>query len=192
MGWGTGEHEGYADEKRSDGSWSGPSHRGGDPDAIAYQAVCSCGWRSEREHSVPPRPLDVPRDELGHAHGPAWEAWIEALEAANDACMDDWHAEHFDPMLGYEPHQHLVLGRSDGGPRHFLNGLPVNAGASLQLLLGDGHWLAIRYEWSWDDRPPRAYAALGAPAEAERQGLHPLAEFSLDPRAILRWPPPRS
>ena len=92
-------------------------------------------------------------------------------------------------MLGYEPHQHLILGRSDGRQRHYLDGRPVHAGAALQLLLADGHWLPVRYEWSWDDTPPRAYATLGAPAEAARQDLHPLVEFTLPPRAILRWPP---
>ena len=189
MSWGTGDHEGYADEKRADGTWSGPSHRSSDPPAVAYRAQCSCGWHSDREHPVPPRPADVPRNELGHAHGPAYDAWIAALEAADEACWNDWDAEHFQAMLGYEPHQHLVLGRSDGGPRHFLNGLPVHAGDGLQLLLAGGTWLPIRYEWGWDDKPPRAYAALGAPPEAVRQDQAPLIEFALPPRAILRWAP---
>lgn len=192
MGWGTNEHEGYADEKRADGSWSGPSHRGGDPDAIAYQAVCSCGWRSEREHPVPPRPQAMPRDERGLAHGPVYDAWIAALEEANDACMDDWDAEHFQPMLGYEPHQQLVLGRSDGGQRHFLDGLPVHAGDNLELLCADGHWLRVRYEWSGEhDQAPTAHVALGAPPEAERQGLHPTVNFTVPSRAVLRWPAAR-
>ncbi len=189
MGWGTDEHEGYADEKRADGSWSGPWHHGGDPDAIAYQAVCSCGWRSQREHPVPPRPTDVPRDEQGLPHGPAWDAWNQALEAADTACYEDWNAEHFEPLLGYEPHQHLVLARDEGGRRHFLDGRPVHAGTTLELLCADGHWLRVRYQWSGDDRPPTAATALGAPAEAERQGLQPIVEFALPPRAILRWPP---
>ena len=33
MGWGTDEHEGFADEKRADGSWSGGTTRSGDSDA---------------------------------------------------------------------------------------------------------------------------------------------------------------
>ena len=189
MGWGTDEHEGYADDKRADGTWSGPTHRSSDPPAVARRAQCSCGWHSEREHPIAPRPAAVPRNEHGDAHGPAWDSWIAALEAADEACYDDWDAEHFQPMLGYEPHQHLVLGRSDGGQRHYLDGRPVHAGAGLELLLADGQWLPVRYEWSWDDKAPRAYAALGAPAEAARQELHPLVEFSLPARAILRWPP---
>lgn len=189
MGWGTGEHEGYADEKRADGTWSGPTHRSSDPPAVAYRAQCTCGWHSDREYPIPPRPGDMPRDERGLAYGPAYDAWIAALEAADSACWEDWNAEHHQPMLGYEPHQHLVLGRSDGGQRHYLDGRPVHAGDGLQLLLADGHWLPVRYEWSWDDTPPRAYAALGAPAEAARQELNPLVEFALPSRAILRWPP---
>src|SRR4051812_947741 len=80
MGWRTAEHEGFANEKRPDDSWSGGTTRSGDPDAVSYQAVCSCGWRSERERPVPSRPADVPRDERGHSYGPSWDAWIAALE----------------------------------------------------------------------------------------------------------------
>ena len=82
------------------------------------------------------------------------------LGAAEDARWDDRSAGHFDPMLGYEPAAQLILGRSDGGPRHFLNGHLVDAGSSLELLLEDGTWLPIRYEWSWQpDTQPSAYAA---------------------------------
>ena len=190
MGWGSGEHEGYSDEKRADGSWSGPTHRSSDPPTVAYRAQCSCGWHCEREHPIPPRPTDMPLDDRSLPYGPAYDAWLAALEAAESACWEDWNAEHFQPMLGYEPHQHLILGRSDGGQRHYLDGRPVHAGDVLQLLLADDHWLPVRYEWSWDDKPPRAYAALGAPAQAARQDQQPLIEFSLPPRAILRWPPP--
>jgi len=56
MGWGHEPHEGWADEKLPGGRWLGPMRRGGDPDPVAYQAACSCGWRSEREHQVPARP----------------------------------------------------------------------------------------------------------------------------------------
>lgn len=189
MGWGTDEHEGYADEKRADGSWSGSAHRGTDPDAVAYQAVCSCGWRSQREHPVPTRPVIVLRDERGLPYGPAYDVWIEALENAANACHEDWNAEHFEPMLGYEPHQHLILASDDGGQRHYLSGRPVHAGSQLELLSADGQWLAIRYEWSFDHaRPPTGYLELGAPEGATRQDVVPLISFELPPRAILRWP----
>ncbi len=73
MGWGQEPHEGYHDEKWPEGGWSGPTHRGGDPDAVAYQAVCSCGWHSEREPAVSPRLTDVPKDQRGLAYGPPWD-----------------------------------------------------------------------------------------------------------------------
>lgn len=189
MGWGTDEHEGFADERRPDGSWSGGTTRSGDPDAVAYQAVCSCGWRSEREHPVPPRPAEVPRDERGHACGPAWEAWIAALEAANDACWEAWRAEHFDPLLGYEPHTQLIEAADGGGRRHFLDGRPVHAGAALELLLADGHWLRGRYEWSYAaGQAPTLHIALGGPDEAQRQDATPAVSFALPARTVLRWP----
>lgn len=192
MGWGTSQHEGYADRRRADGSWSGPTHRSSDPEAVAYQAACGCGWRSEREHPVPPRPHDLALDEPGLAHGGAYGTWIAALQAAEEACQDDWEAEHFQPLLGYEPHQHLVLGRSDGGQRHFLDGLAVHAGDRLELLCADGHWLCVRYEWSGDqDQAPTAHVALGAPPEAQRQHLQLLVHFTLPARAVLRWPTAR-
>ena len=190
MGWGHEPHEGYADRRWPDGRWSGPTLRGRDPDAVAYQAVCSCGWRCEREHSVPPRPVDLPKDERGIPYGREWDAWIAAREAADERCWEDWNAEHYEPLLGYEPHTQLILGRTEGGRRHFLDGRPVQACATLELLLDDGRWLAIRYEWSWQPNvPPTAHIALGVPAGARTLSIDPLtASFDLPPRAILRWP----
>ena len=189
MGWGTAEHEGFADEKRPDGSWSGGTTRSGDPDAVAYQAACSCGWRSEREHPVPPRPDGVPRNEQGLPHGPEWDTWIASLEAASDACWEDWRAEHFDPLLGYEPHTQLIEATDRGGRRHFLDGRPVHAGMMLELLLPDGGWLQGRYEWSYvAGQRPTFHVTLGGPAEAERQGELPGVSFELPARAVLRWP----
>jgi len=190
VGWGTAEHESFADEKRPDGLWpGGTSRRPGDPEAIAYQAACSCGWRSEREHPLPTRPTDVPRDEQGSSYGPAWDGWIAALEAAGDACWEDWRAEHFDPLLGYEPHTQLIEAADAGGRRHFLDGRPVHAGTTLELLLADGHWMTGRYEWSFAaGEPPTLHVMLGGPAEAERQGELPVVSFTVPPRAVLRWP----
>jgi hypothetical protein len=190
MGWGTGDHAGWPDEKRADGTWSGPAQRSGEPDAIAYRATCSCGWHADREHAIPGRWSNILRDARGVPFGPAWETWLEAFGVVESACHEDWSAEHFEPMLGYEPHQRLVLGQVDGRPCHLLDGLPVHAGASLQLLAADGHWLAMRYEWTSEGRPPTAHVALGVPAEARRQGVLEVVELSLAPRAILRWPPP--
>ncbi|MBA3807306.1 MAG: hypothetical protein H0X28_02755 [Solirubrobacterales bacterium] len=182
MGWGYEPHEGYADEKWPDGHWTGGSGRSAtDPDPLAYRASCSCGWRSEHEHPVPPRPES--RDEATR------ETWFLQREGVYDRCQQDWNAEHFEGMLGYEPHQQLILGKSPGGPRHFLDGRPVNAGSALELLLEhENRWLPIRYEWSWqNDQPPTAHIALGVPPGAE--GLtHLTVSFPLPPRAILRWP----
>ena len=190
MGWGNEPHEGWADERLPDGSWLGPTRRGGDPPAVAYQATCSCGWRSEREHPVPPRPDNLPRDERGIPYGAEYDTWIAALEAAGDACWEDWNAEHFAPLLGYEPHTQLILGRTDGGARHFLAGRAVHAGDTLQLQVAGGDWLPIRYEWSWDpDTPPTGHLALGVPAGAEQLQDTPVASFDLPATAILRWPP---
>jgi hypothetical protein len=145
MGWGTAEHEGFADERRADGSWSGGTIRSGAPDAVACQAVCSCGWRSEREH--------------------------------------------FDPLLGYEPHMQLIEAADGGGRRHFLDGRPVHAGATLELLMPDEQWLRGRYEWSYaGGEPPTFYIVLGGPAEAQRQDVVPDVSFALPPRACCAGP----
>lgn len=189
MGWGTEPHEGWADEKLPDGSWLGPTRRGGDPDPIAVKAVCSCGWRSEREHPIPPRPENLPTDERGLPYGDAYDAWITAREAADNHCFEDWHAEHYQPLLGYEPHTQLILAKSGGGLRHYLDGQPVHAGATLELLLGDGRWVRVRYEWSWHpDRPPTAHLELGLPPGGAGIAEAPVVSFALPSRAILRWP----
>lgn len=189
MGWGQEPHEGYHDEKCPDGRWSGPTHRGGDPDAVAFQAVCSCGWRSEREHRVSPRPTDAPKDERGLTYGPSWEAWLAEIETAERQCWEDWDAEHFQPLLGYEPHSQLILAHTDGGARHFLDGRLVHAGAQLELLLDDGHWLPVSYEWSWQaEEAPTASIALGLPRAAREVTEPPVTALKLPPRAILRWP----
>ena len=167
----------------------GATSRGGDPDPVAYQAVCGCGWRSDREHPVPPRPTVVETDAQGRPCGAKWDAWWAAREAAEDRCWEDWTAEHFEPLLGYEPHTQLILARTDGGQRHFLDGRPVHAGARLELLLDDGRWVSVRYEWSWQpDEPPRAYLALGVPTPARAITDAPVVSFALPAPAILRWP----
>lgn len=82
------------------------------------------------------------------------------LGAAEDARWDDRSAGHFDPMLGYEPAAQLILGRSDGGPQALPQRPPGGRGKLAELLLEDGTWLPIRYEWSWQpDTQPSAYAA---------------------------------
>lgn len=184
MGWGHEPHEGWTDEKLPDGRWLASTSRRGVLGPVAYQAVCTCGWRSAREHAVPPRP-DAPR------RGSEDMTWLQALDTAENACWDDWNAEHFAPLLGYEPHTQLILGRTDGGARHFLNGRPVHAGATLELLLERAAWLPIRYEWNWQEgTAPTAYAAAGLPDDARSIADPPLIRFELPPLAVLRWPEP--
>ena len=189
MGWGTEPHEGWADQKYPDGRWNGGTTRPGDPEPVSTQAACSCGWRSEREHPLPSRPENIPRDERGVSYGPDYEAWSAELVRLEDVCWEEWRVEHFEPLLGYEPHTQLILGSSDGGQRHYLNGRPVHAGTSLELLMPDGSWLRIRYEWGFSEQhPPRAYAAIGMPQAAEKIQEPSLIEFELPRDAILRWP----
>ena len=52
-------------------------------------------------------------------------------------------AEHFEPLLGYEPPTQWMLCRIEGGPR-FLEARPVHATATLELLLDDGHRHRVR------------------------------------------------
>lgn len=64
----------------------------------------------------------------------------------------------------------LELRRDPGGLRHYLDGQPVHAGQSLEVLMSRG-WVACRYEWSFDpDRPPRLY--LDMPGAEDAAVLH--------------------
>ena len=150
--------------------------------------MCGCGWRSEREHPLPSRPANIPRDNRGVPYGPEYDAWIAAREAADNARREDWNAEHYQALLGDEPHTQLILGRSDGGPRHYLGGKPGHAGGTLELLTGSGDWLPVRYEWDWNvDHGPRAYFNLGLPAPARGVTEPPDVSVALPSTAILRW-----
>lgn len=154
MGWGTDGHEGVAVEVLADGVERSGRHNDDprrDDEPVAQRAVCSCGWRSGRLHPLPPRPSDsyVSPPELTPA---AWEEFFRAAEAVEDACCQGWRLEHFDPLLGFEPHTQLIEAADAGGRRHFLDGRPVHAGAVLELLLRDGRWLAGRYMTAAIDR----------------------------------------
>jgi hypothetical protein len=179
MGWGELPHEGLADGRRADGSWNHGTTRGPADAATASQAICSCGWRSERVHEIGVRPADA---------GPELEAWFERAGEADDACWEDWRAEHYEPLLGYEPHTMLIAGESPGGRRHFLDGRPVHAGSALDLLLPGGRWQRVRYEWGFGKKPPTAWLQLGGPPGAEQLDAAPQVSFELPPRAVLRWP----
>jgi hypothetical protein len=181
MGWGNEPHEGYAEQQRDTGEWTNGSWRGGWGDAVAERAACSCGWRGTVVHSLAPSPdLD----------SPAWPSHEAELERVDELIYAEWRVEHYAPLLGYDPSQTLILGRDDGGQRHFLDGQPVHAGTLLELLLPDGRWQPIGYEWGWSvDEPPTATMRLGAPAGAEQLGDQPSVTFDLPAEAVLRWPP---
>jgi len=128
-------------------------------------------------------------DERDRPYGAEWDSWIAALVAATDASQLDWRAEHFEPLLGCEPHALLIEAPGAGGRRHYLGGRPVHAGTALELLLADGHWLRGRYEWSFvPGELPTLHVWLGGPAEAQRQGDVPSVAFTMPARAVLRWP----
>jgi hypothetical protein len=132
----------------------------------------------------------MPRDERGIPHGHEWEEWTTELGRIEDLCWDEWGVEHYEPLLGYEPHTQLILANSAGGRRHFLDGQPVHAGDRLEVQLPDGSWLPVRYEWSWDPkRPATAHFGLSVPAQAREIEPGPVVSFEIPPRAILRWPP---
>ena len=188
MGSGQEPHEGWAGEKLPDGSWLAPTRGGGDPDPVAVQAVCGGGWRSEREHPLPARPANIPRDDRGLPYGPEYDAWIAAREAAGNACWEDGNAAHYQALLGHEPHTQLILDRSDGGPRHYLDGKPVHTGGILELLTDSEDWLPVRYEWDWNvEHALRAYFNLGLPAPARGVTEPPDVSVALPSTAILRW-----
>jgi hypothetical protein len=189
LGWGQEPHEGWADRKFADGTWRGPTTHGSEPDPVAVRAACSCGWHSEREHKLPQRPEEHQAVGGSGRSEVARQTWLENLSAADDACWEDWRTEHYSPLLGYEPDTLLILGRTEGGLRHFLNGEPVHAGARLELQLDGGNWLPVRYEWSFSETtPPMAYVALALPEPAQGIAGPPLIQFALPTDAILRWP----
>ena len=120
--------------------------------------------------------------------GLGYDAWIAAREAADSACWEDWNAEQCQVLLGHEPHTQLILGRSDGGPRDYLGGKPVQVSNGLELLTDWGDWLPVRYEWDWNpEHGPRAYYDLGLPAPARGVTEPADGSVALPSPAILRW-----
>jgi hypothetical protein len=102
---------------------------------VAQLGDLAAEWASRRSRRG--RPM-CPETNTASRTAPAWEAWTAALEAGNDACWDGWRAEHVHPLLGYEPHTQLIEASDRGGRRHSLDGRPVHAGTTFELLLPDG------------------------------------------------------
>jgi hypothetical protein len=188
MGWGQEPYEGWADKKLPDGAGSGRH-------AVAAILIplrlrrCAAvgGVLSASIGSRPARPISRATT-VACRMAPECDAWIAAREAADNACWEDWNAEHCQALLGHEPHTQLILGRSDGGPRHYLDGKPVHAGDTLELLTDSEDWLPVRYEWDWNvEHAPRAYFNLGLPAPARGVTEPPDVSVALPSTAILRW-----
>lgn len=181
MGWGNHPHEGYAEERRSIAGWTGGTTRAGQGERIEMRAACSCGWAGADRLAIPARPA---------GEGADLDGYFQQLEDLDEQCRAEWHVEHLSPLLDEDPNNHLVLARTNGGPRHFLAGQPVHAGEPLELQLDGGTWLPVTYEWSWQpDRPPTGTIALAGPPGAARAGVEPpVARLDLPPSAVLRWP----
>ena len=61
------------------------------------------------------------------------------------------------------------------GSRYFLQGEPVHAGDVLELLLDDGQWQPVRFEWS------------AAPERRPIMVINQHDAFALPDQAIFRW-----
>lgn len=77
-------------------------------------------------------------------------------------------------MFDSAPGTKLELRRLDFGLRHYLDGILVMPGLSLQLQLVDGQWLEGKYEWTYDEGRPAQFLLL--------------LMFPLPPAALFRWP----
>jgi hypothetical protein len=181
MSWGVAPHEGFAEQCRDAAARTGGLMRRRDwGSSVAERAACSCGWRSDTLRPVEPRPAsDSPERS-------AWQCEAEEREALIHA---EWHAGHYAPLLGYDPSRLLILTREGGDVRHVLDSRPVPLGALLELLVGDGRWQPVSYQWNREpEQPPTGTLALGAPPGAQRLGRRHYVMFTLPPDAILRWP----
>lgn len=156
MGWGYEPHEGYAARRLPDGSLTA-TWTAETAEYEAHVAVCGCGWQ-------------------GGTHPPTEEGY--------EAAGDEWHERHWRPLVTPAPEQRLVLDSDGGGRRHFLDGRAVHCGTALELLLGGGTWVGIRYETAGGE--PVAYVALGGPGEAF--AATDTVQFSIPADAVLRWP----
>lgn len=128
------------------------------------------------EHLSPERERDLTAEKRD-ALGKAGRFVVEQLDEVS-AKLAEAEARAASFVGGDHQGDCLVLGEDAGGQRHFLAGRPVRAGAGLCLLTRHG-WMRGRYEWSFDDRPPRFYLTL---PHGER------AELNLPNGARLAWP----
>lgn len=74
----------------------------------------------------------------------------------------------------------LEEGRSPGGPRHYIDGQPVNAGAPICLLMHTG-WVRGRYEWGFEPGTPGRFY-FGLP------GCYDSVSVAIPAAARVAWP----
>ena len=74
-----------------------------------------------------------------------------------------------------------VMAHGESGLRHYLDGILVMPGLSLQLQLVDGQWLEGKYEWTYDEGKPAQFLLLLA-------GDGGRIMFPLPPAALFRVP----
>jgi hypothetical protein len=77
-------HEGYADRRMPDNTFSNGEWSARFPDSahVAFVAACSCAWRSTTEHP--------------------------ATDAGEEAAKQDWYTDHAQPLLGRIPSARLL------------------------------------------------------------------------------------
>lgn len=87
------------------------------------------------------------------------------------------------------PRSQLELREEGSGPRYYLDGQPIHAGAGLEMLFAGDVWLEGRYEWNYDrENRPLLYFNLGGPWEGDPEKAPPEVVIRIPPEAILRWP----
>jgi hypothetical protein len=82
-------HEGYP----MDVFDGGTSRAGGEQEAVAYVAACSCGWRGARGHRIA---VDRVRDA---ETGRRTTERQGAEEVAEDSAYRDWQRQHMDAVM---------------------------------------------------------------------------------------------
>jgi hypothetical protein len=74
----------------------------------------------------------------------------------------------------------LELRGPEGNLHYFLDGLPLNNGEELELLLADGTWLRGHYQWSGNPaRWPGLRVPIGGPWIVERAEGQPAARSGI-------------
>lgn len=91
----------------------------------------------------------------GHLY-PGDVTWIEPISGKMDLeCQK--YSEEKDPMApnkipeGWVQGEIILGHEGSSGLRHFVDGVPIHAGSSIQIKWGNG-WIPGRYEWSFDNK----------------------------------------